>query len=83
MNKSLVVLAAIGALGLCTFSAQAASTSKSDKHPAQKKSHVATHGKSAVHHSTKPSSKSHKPAAHKPAPKSHAKPLTRLQKRHA
>jgi len=83
MNKSLVVLAAIGALGLCTFSAQAASTSKSNRHPVQKKSHVVQHGKSAVHHATKPGAKSHKPAAHKPAPKSHAKPLSRLQKRHA
>ena len=95
MNRTFCVLATIAAMGLGTASAAAATSSKPTKHAVQKKSHVAAHhGKSAAegmhtskpaasHQAVKSSSKSHKPTAHEAAPKSHAKPLSRLEKRRA
>ena len=96
MKKNLWVWAAVLAMGLGTVSAAAAAeNSKPVKHPAAKKTHVVHHSSSAktphvkTLHASKPavshkaSSKSHKPLAKKSVAKSHAKGLSRLEKRRA
>jgi hypothetical protein len=96
LKKNLSVWAAILAMGLGTISAAAADSSKLVKHPAAKKTHVVHHTSSAKSshaktlHASKPavshkaaSSKSHKALAKKTVAKSHAKGLSRLQKRRA
>jgi hypothetical protein len=90
VRRNICVWAAILAIGLATVSAAAAS--QRVKHSPAKKTHVVHHSKAAAKklHASKPAvthktanPKAHKTVAKKVAGKSHAKELSRLQKRRA
>lgn len=94
MKKTFWVIATIAAMGLGTVTSAAAEVSKPSHRPSQKKTHVVHHAKPAAkaahsataksaHQVKKPGKQADQTAAHKAAPKSHAKPLSRLEKRRA
>jgi len=97
VSKLFWTFATIAAMGLGSVTA-AAATPKTSKHTAKTHVTHHAKPASKVAHTTKASAKSHKPATHKPVShkpsahkpvvhsavaKSHAKPMSRLEKRRA